>query len=246
MRMRPWAWFPATSEGITQRELNQARVTDGGYDLAEGSRTLGQPSVRPAVADAGCATEGGFHVGAGRVGKVGVIPDIEEVHAKTQLLTFGDRKVLDQRKIPVLLERTPVEVPSHISKSSRTCDRIGNRRRREVVDIQVTVEAVVNVAGGGSSTDRSAWSNAATQGWECKPISDEGCSCPRIEYGERVTRLRGGDPANCPVAQGLVGEAGSLGEEWQIVAIADGQAMRPIKVRQAIRIPDVALIIPRC
>ena len=85
----------------------------------------------------------------------------------------------------------------------------------------------MDVARGGSSTDRSAWSNAATQGWECKPISDEGCSRPRIEYGERVTRLRSGDPANCPVAKGLVGEAGPLGEEWQIVAIADGQAMRP-------------------
>src|SRR5581483_2513831 len=125
MRMRPTTVEFAASEGIPERELNQARVADGRHDLAEGGRALCKSSVRPAIADTGRVAEGSFHVGAGRVGEIRVIPDVEEIRRETKLLAFRDRKILDQRKVPILLERTAVEVPTHISERGGTRDRIG-------------------------------------------------------------------------------------------------------------------------
>ena len=42
----------------------------------------------------------------------------------------------------------------------------------------------------------------------------------------------------------MVNQAGSVREERQVVTVADGKPMRAVKVRQTIRVPDIALVIP--
>src|SRR5215469_6339901 len=86
----------AASEGITQRELNQARSPDGLSNLAERAQVL--------------------YVGLSGAGKVGMVPDVEEVSREAQGLALGNREVLDQRVVPVLLERTAIQIAAEVAK----------------------------------------------------------------------------------------------------------------------------------
>src|SRR5579863_4200631 len=83
-------------EGVPQRELNEPRRADGGKDSAEGSRIL--------------------HVGDRWIRKVRVVPNVEEVRCKAQLLPLGDFDVLEQREVPVLLMGTAIYIPAEVSE----------------------------------------------------------------------------------------------------------------------------------
>ena len=54
-----------------------------------------------------------------------MVPDIEEVRGEAEFLAFADLEILDQRSIPVLLERTVVEIAAKISETSGAVVRIG-------------------------------------------------------------------------------------------------------------------------
>src|SRR5271154_5971631 len=85
-------------ERIPQRELNQARLSERGIDLAEGSGT------------------NLFDVCDLRIAEVRVVPDVEEVSSKAQRLPLSDLKILDRGKVPVLLERSVICVALQISE----------------------------------------------------------------------------------------------------------------------------------
>lgn len=126
-----------SSEGIAQRKLDQARISRRGRDLRE----LGIVDVL---------------LGDGRAGEVRVIPNIEEVSGKSKLLTLTDQEVLDQRKVPVLLERSPVEISTQVPEArctgvfriECTTGGISVGSGCEIVDIEVAVEAAMNIARG--------------------------------------------------------------------------------------------------
>ena len=88
------------SEGIPQRELDQAGGPDGGENLAE-------RAVRYA---------NGFDVIDRRIREIRVIPDVEEVRREMKALPLGERKSLNQRKIPVLLKRSAVNVAAQVAE----------------------------------------------------------------------------------------------------------------------------------
>src|SRR5258708_6370124 len=125
-------------EGVAQGELDQARRAYRREDFSEWA--------------------GVFDVVEGWVGEVGVIPDVEEVRGETELLAFGDLKVLDQRKVPVLLERAAIDVSSEIAEErDGTVATLGSRHHRggrEVGEIKVTViHAIMDAAAGVARGD---------------------------------------------------------------------------------------------
>ena len=138
-------------EGIPQRELNQARSSNRGENFAE--RT---------VRDAD-----GFNVVDRGIGEIRVVPDVEEVRRETQALTLGDREILDQREVPVLLERTTIDVAAEIAKdgdgSVPAICSTEQRSRSKINRVEISIEPAVNVSRGGASADRAAIRKLSTQ-----------------------------------------------------------------------------------
>src|SRR5277367_4800961 len=86
-------------ERVPQRELNQARLADGGVDFAERSGTRQ------------------LHVGNLWIAEVGMVPDVEEVRGKAEILPLGDVEIFDGGEIPVLLERPAIGVALQVAES---------------------------------------------------------------------------------------------------------------------------------
>ena len=128
-------------EGISQRELNQARSSDGRENLAE--RTVREPN--------------GFDVVDRWISEICVVPDVEEIRREMKALVLGDRESLNQRKIPVLLKRSAVNVAAEIAEdcygSVATIRRAERRCRNEIERVEISIESAVNVAAGGSGAD---------------------------------------------------------------------------------------------
>src|SRR5215470_3326679 len=79
---------------VAHRKLNQPRR----------AYSRENPPERPRI----------FNIVDGRVRKVCVVPDIEEIRREANGLLFCQFEVLDERKIPILLERSAVNVPAQI------------------------------------------------------------------------------------------------------------------------------------
>src|SRR5437660_5419562 len=139
-------------EGVTQRELNQPRGPHGRENLSEWPIRSGIP---------GTVVGNGFHVVDRRIREVDVIPDVKEVGGEPQTLPLRDLDILDQREVPVLLERATVDVPAQVSESScagkvwvgKATDRVGCGRRCKVGEIEIAVQPGMNVAGCCSCAD---------------------------------------------------------------------------------------------
>ena len=168
--------------------MDQSRRADGRDDFAEGTGVL--------------------NVSRRRIGKVRVIPDIEEVRREAKLVTFRDREVLDQGEVPVLLEWSTVEISPHVAETfgaasragvdcARSCQRrVSKGSGGEIIDVDVAIQATVDIARGIARSKSRARSQGRTQGRKRKPISDVGRPCSRIKYGERRPGLRGRDAAD--------------------------------------------------
>src|SRR5437762_3496406 len=116
----------------SQRELHQPRVPVRPYNLAERTASrIGQVllDIR--------------HRG---IGKVCMVPQVEEVSRKPNILPLPNPEVLQEGHIPVLLERSVIDVASQIAESRRaeiwicraTC-RIDQRCRHEICRNQIAV-----------------------------------------------------------------------------------------------------------
>ncbi len=84
--------------------MDETRRADGALDLAERTRVL--------------------HVVAGRTRKIRVVPNIEEIRREAEALCFRQAEVLDQRKVPILLEGAAINVAVERAKASSTSIRI--------------------------------------------------------------------------------------------------------------------------
>lgn len=93
-------------EGVAERKLNQARHALGAGDYTKVARA--------------------FDVGGNRVGKVYVVPDVEEIRGEADALALGNTEILDQREIPVLLFRTTVDIAAEVTEARGA--EIGVRR----------------------------------------------------------------------------------------------------------------------
>ena len=120
-----------------------------------------------------------------------MVPDVEEVGREPKSLAFCQTEVLDERKIPVLLERPAVDVAAKISKVCpaevgvvhRIARGSGIRRITwiqqgcscEVVNVQVTGQPIVNVAAGLAGRNGTTGSQSRSQSGgkarpeECRP-----------------------------------------------------------------------------
>src|SRR5438445_5008500 len=157
-------------ERPAQRELDETRVADGGEDSAE----------RPAD---------GPHVVNRRIGKIGMVPHVEEVGGKAELVPIGNLKVLDQRKVPILLVRPAIDIATKVSKNGHGAvpAQRGSegRRGREVGWIQVTVvHATVNVSGGQAGRDGTARCERATESQSSQARAQKRRASGGIGHGE--------------------------------------------------------------
>src|SRR5277367_906931 len=84
-------------ERIAQRELDQPRHSLRTRDYAE--------------------IAGALDIGSHRVGKIDVVPNVEEVRGEPQILSLRQANVLDERKIPVLLEWPTINIPAQVAES---------------------------------------------------------------------------------------------------------------------------------
>lgn len=129
-------------ESPPQRELDETRRANGLGNLPECRRIL--------------------HIRLGRVGKVSVVPNVEEISRETQDLILRQLEILNEREVPVLLVRPPVDVPAEVTEvcaaEVRVRDRIARRRVEqrcggEVICVQVAVEAPVDITTGHPSAN---------------------------------------------------------------------------------------------
>ena len=89
-----------TLKGVAQRELDEARSADGAGDFAE--RTV--------------RSTDGLHVGHSRVCEIGMVPKIEKVRGEAQGLALREFEIFDEGEVPVLLERTAVDIAAEVSE----------------------------------------------------------------------------------------------------------------------------------
>src|SRR5690242_6952936 len=162
------------SERVPQRELNQPR----------------RAYRRKYPAEWAAWRSRDFHVVYRWIRKVRVIPDIEEVGGKPQVLLFGDLEILDQREIPVLLVRSAVNVAAKISKESYyAVAPLGSgheRRGREIRRVQVAVvHPVLDASARQSCGKRSSRRELPAQCRRCQPGTEERRPCPGIRHRKR-------------------------------------------------------------
>src|SRR2546425_4313920 len=143
----PELTFPPL-ERVAQRELDETRVADRREDSAKGP--AGQRLSRDRIA------RDGHHVIDRRIGEIGVVPNVEEVGCKADLVVLIDLKILDQREVPILLVRPAVDVATKVAKSrcagigiQEAPRLIGRRRSGEVSRLHVAVVYAVAGATAG-------------------------------------------------------------------------------------------------
>src|SRR5947209_18340839 len=129
---------PLSSEGKPSGKLDEARRTFGGRDLKRST------SEKCYVWQLGGTIENR------------VIPDIEEICRKLEILVFADTEVLANRDIPVLLKRTTEGVSAQVAEtgfSIGTNHRSGAKSCR----IKIVVDSIVDVPVGLRRGDRETW-----------------------------------------------------------------------------------------
>src|SRR6516162_3934393 len=235
--------YHSALERQAQRKLNQARRTGRRKDFAE--RTVRDQAGTGAAVDVWRAKRG-LDVGDGRVCEVGVVPHVEEVGCKTQIHAFGDRKILQDGEVPVLLVGAAVAVASEVAKDGHGSVAALSRRERrshdEVARIQIAVQPAMNTAGCVGATDGSPRRQGARESRRVAGCQVGGARS-RIENREGRTRLDDGDAADRPTRQDLFLPAVGGGEEWQIIAVAQGEALGAVEVGGPVGVSQTRLIV---
>ena len=96
-----------------------------------------------------------------------MIPQVEEIGREAQILPFRKSEMLDDREIPVLLERAPINISAEIAEAggaeiriARTSGWVQKRGRCERGRIQPSVEALRNAARTHTAANAGAGSEA--------------------------------------------------------------------------------------
>ena len=194
-----------------------------------------------------------LHVVDRWIAEVRVVPNVEEVGRKSQLLPLGQPDILDQRKVPVLLVRSAENVPAEIAKVCRAevrvvdrvaLRRIEQRRGGEGVDVQVAaIDAALNAPRSQCAGQGAAAGKTSRKGARSETRPEKRGSRRRIRHRERRARLGNGDAAHGPVPKQSAFDAARVLEEWQVVAVAHHEPVRAIEVREAARSIERGLIV---
>src|SRR4029077_2776816 len=112
-----------------------------------------------------------------------------------------DAEVLDQRKVPVLLEWSAIQVPAKVPKGRDSRTWVRRRCRNKGVDIQVSIEARVNITRSRTRADGAAGRQLCSQ--SCRRNSWAKVSAARagVSHRKRCAGLENGDAAYCPIRQ---------------------------------------------
>jgi hypothetical protein len=231
---------PFVLERPAQGELDQARSSGSAANGAEWILAQASASYPREVGLNICDTGGA---------KVGVVPQVEEIRRKAKLLAFADLEIFDQRKVPILLERALVEIAAEIAEAGsakvgigRTLRGIQLRRRSKDRGVQITVDALVDVAAGQTAGDGGSRRKAgAEQG--SAALTEEGGAGAGIENRERRSGLENSYATDGPSAQRVVDESARMPKEGKFIDVAHGETVRAVEIGNAARGVDVALVI---
>src|ERR1700722_6869397 len=169
-----------------------------------------------------------------------MIPDIEEIRREAQLLPLRDAEILDQRKIPVLLERPAINIAAQIPERrgasiriQRTSGRIGRRREGKVRAIQISVvHARYDAPGGIARRDCAAGYKLRAGSRRFQSAANVGSAGRAIQHGKWRTGLKNSDAAHRPPTQGCMPESAGVFEKRKLVAVTNHETVWPIKIRQ--------------
>src|ERR1700730_9833465 len=162
-----------------------------------------------------------------------MIPDVEEIRGEAQLLAFGDMEILDQRKIPVLLEGSAINIAPQIAERRGAgiriqcaSSRVGGRRKSKVRAVEIAfVHARYDTAGSVARRDGPAGNKLGTGSRRLQSTANEGCASRAIQHGKWRTGLKNSDAADRPSAQSCMPESGSVLEKRKLVAVADHETV---------------------
>src|SRR6516162_9398219 len=214
-RRAPHSWLKRQA----QRKLDQTRRARGRKDFAE--RTVRNQAGRGAAIDAWGAQRR-LDVVDRWIGEVRVVPHVEEVRSEAQIEAFGDREVLQDREVPILLVGSAESVAAEVAEDRHASVAALSRRQRrsndKVARVQIAIQPAVNTSArvgatdGGSRRQGSRERRRVAGQEECGPGS-------RIENREGCTRLDDGDAGDRPAREDLLSPAIGGREERQIIAV---------------------------
>ena len=162
-----------------------------------------------------------------------MIQQIEELRAELQPPAFRDGEIFENRPIQVPLARAAQNAPPRVA--------VGSGRRGEkrcLVDVTLQV-----VLGGTRRMDQrnSAQYVRIVITIVIRGRAAQALTARRVDYGERVARLRDEEAIQRPVVEKSFAEsAGRF--VGQILNPSERQPLRPVKVRRPLREPN---IVPR-
>ena len=110
---------------------------------------------------------------------------------------------------------------------------IGEGSEVKVGTIQISVEAIMNVAVGQAAGNRFALGQSAAESRWSQTRREIRRAGAGVGDGERASGLEDGDAADSPVAEDRTFQAARRREERQLVAIAHRQAMSAVVVGKA-------------
>src|SRR4030095_15374641 len=193
-----------------------------------------------------------------------MVKQVEDVHARHEVVTFPNLEVLDQRKVPVLLHGPAERIARSVAVTGGPGRTVGNQRRRaHKIRIQVVIEAVAHRTHGKYLLDRAGGSRSAARHREdllCQRPADQktradaggpkGAARGAVQDRERQAALISDNAANLPALEKLILEELVL-RNWNVVRVTHDQPVRPIKItaglvsqRQAGVVEDVAATLP--
>ncbi len=127
-----------------------------------------------------------------------MIPDIEEICRKLEILVFADTEVLANRDIPVLLKRTTEGVSAQVAETGLSV-RAYYGSSAESRCIKIVVDSSVDVPVGLSGGDGETWIQRSRAGvWAAKVESK---STTWVNDREGSPRLKSSYPAERPTTQ---------------------------------------------
>ena len=182
-----------------------------------------------------------------------MIPDVEEIRGEAQLLPLRDMEILDQRKIPVLLEGPAINIPPQIPERRGAgiwiqcaSSRIGGRREGKVCAIEISiVHTRYHASRSIACRDRPAGNKLRAGNGRLQSAANVGSTSRSIQHGKWRAGLKNGDTADCPSAQSYMSESRRVLEEWKFISVAGHETVGPIEIRKPARGRQRAFIVER-
>src|SRR5262245_12893150 len=192
-----------------------------------------------------------------------MVPQIEDIHPRGELMTLSDPEVFDQREVPVLLHWPAEGVARKIPVSCCAGGSVGNQwSTTDEVRIEVMIDPA-SAAGIGMDVPDRGYRSRRTgaqrkyllRQWPANQRSRSDNGAERSARGaicqrERQTALISNDAADRPALKELILEEIVLWD-WDVIRVTDNQPVWTIKItacfvcqRQRLVVEDIAATLP--